>query len=304
MSVTATELSSSGQISADTNSGWKATRSFVVTSDVATDVPDSFTALNQTGIFLGQEHPIFHLITCKNVTAQRDEDNPCVWRVSAEYATDAPIDPVSGGGGVESGSDAPPGTQISFGQVWNMDVQATFVDQFRRAGDTTNGRSNLLNTIPETDSDIGGEPVDSGGDPQSVLVTRAKLNIDMTIQLSPSSVSSYFNKIMDLTGTRNSSSFLGAQQGQLLYTGANTRFLGNSGSGSAYQITHSMVFDEFRHKIQVADRDVDKQGQFVVRLGASTDSDGGEKYVNHAFKVRAVQPFPEERSFFQLGITI
>jgi hypothetical protein len=65
-----------------------------------------------------------------------------------------------------------------------------------------------------------------------------------------------------------------------------------------------MVFDEFRHKIQVAERDIDKQGQFVVRLGASTDTDGGQNYVGHAFKVRAVQPFPEERSFFTLGVTI
>jgi hypothetical protein len=110
--------------------------------------------------------------------------------------------------------------------------------------------------------------------------------------------------LLRYAGKRNSNSFLGAKIGQLLYLGANSRFLGNTQFGARYSIQHVIAYDEYYHRVQVAERDTLRQGQYVVRIGSEDDDDGGQKYPNKAFRVTWQQPFPQLFDFRNLGVRL
>jgi hypothetical protein len=65
-----------------------------------------------------------------------------------------------------------------------------------------------------------------------------------------------------------------------------------------------IAYDEYYHRIQVADRDTNRQGQYVIRLGSDLDDDGGEFYPGKAFRVGWQQPFPQLFDFRNLGIRL
>jgi hypothetical protein len=149
--------------------------------------------------------------------------------------------------------------------------------------------------------DIGGKPIDSGGKPTSVLVREAKLIVDIEIVTDPAKAGSYLASLLQYAGRRNQGKFLGAPEGTLVYLGAQTQYLGDTEFGTRYGIKHSIAFDEFYHRIQVAQLSSIKQGQ--VQLGAD-DTSAPAGYDNHAFKVNWVQPFPRKFDFRLLGIRL
>jgi hypothetical protein len=296
MTVTRTELGDTGGLQFDAAGPTTTTqRRFVVKADSADDkLETDLMAIQATGVGIGSFHPDYPTLVCVKIRGKRDADNTLVWRVTADYSSDSLIGPDIGPG---------PG----FKQTWNLAVQAKFKDAFRRPpGSSEAAPANFSNPNEGTalGGDIGGIAVDSGGDPQSVLDTEPRLVIDVEIETNPTSAVSFLSDLLTYAGKRNSNTFLGAKVGQLLYLGANSRFLGNTQFGAKYAIQHVIAFDEYYHRVQVADRDLGRQGQYVIRLGASSDTDGGQLYVGKAFQVTYKQPFPELFDFRNLGIRL
>jgi len=296
MTVTSKELGDTGGLLFDAAGPTTTTqRRFVVKADAASDnLKTDLQAIQTTGVAIGSLHPDYPTLVCVKIQGKRDADNPLVWRVTADYSTDSLVGPDIG--------PAP-----SFKQTWNLSVQAKFKDAFRRPPSTGESQpANFNNPNEGTDlgSDIGGIAIDAGGDPQSVLDTEPRLVIDVEIETNPTSAVTFLGNLLRYAGKRNSNSFLGANVGQLLYLGANSRFLGNTKFGAKYAIQHVIAYDEYYHRIQVADRDTTRQGQYVIRLGSDVDDDGGENYVGKAFKVRWRQPFPQTFDFRNLGIRL
>ena len=296
MTVTSTELGDTGGLQFDAAGPTTTTqRRFVVKADSADDkLETDLMAIQATGVGIGSFHPDYPTLVCVKIRGKRDADNTLVWRVTADYSSDSLIGPDVGPG---------PG----FKQTWNLAVQAKFKDAFRRppgASETAPANFSNPNEGVELGADIGGIAIDSGGDPQSVLDTEPRLVIDVEIETNPTSAVSFLSDLLTYAGKRNSNTFLGAKVGQLLYLGANSRFLGNTQFGAKYAIQHVIAFDEYYHRIQVADRDTNRQGQYVVRLGSDLDSDGGENYPGKAFRVGYRQPFPELFDFRNVGIRL
>ena len=298
MSITTEELKDTGGYVIDAKGPTTTTkRRFVVRADSSEDLlTTDLQAINSSGVIIGQVHPDYRRLVCTRLEAKRDPDNPLVWRVQASYETDTLTGPDSGPGKTNS-------------QTWNLSVQAKFADRFRVEGSSGNpAPTGLPFVIPKEGdplgSDIGGAAIDAGGDPQSALVSNPILTVDLEIETNPTAVVSFLAKCLQSAGKRNSSPFLGAKSGQLLYLGCQSRFLGNTIFGARYSIQHQMVFDEYLHRIQTPDRDLNRQGQYVVRLGALSDTDGGQNYVGKAFQVSWRQPFPELFDFRNLGIRL
>lgn len=271
-------------------------RRFVVSADSADDLlTTDLAAIQATGVGIGSLHPDYLTLVCVKIQGKRDTDNKLVWRVTADYSTDSLIGP-----------DIGPGPS-GFKQTWNLAVQAKFKDAYRRPpgqGETAPANFSNPNEGATLGADIGGIALDAGGDPQSVLDTEPRLVIDVEIETNPTAAVSFLGELLTYAGKRNSSTFLGAKVGQLLYLGANSRFLGSTQFGSRYAIQHVIAFDEYYHRVQVADRDENRQGQYVIRLGSSLDGDGGELYPGKAFRVGWRQPFPKKFNFSNLGIRL
>ena len=296
MTVTSTELGDTGGLQFDAAGPTTTTqRRFVVKADSADDkLETDLMAIQATGVGIGSFHPDYPTLVCVKIRGKRDADNTLVWRVTADYSSDSLIGPDIGPG---------PG----FRQTWNLAVQAKFKDAYRRppgSGEAAPADFNNPNEGSDLGADIGGIAVDAGGDPQSVLDTEPRLVIDVEIETNPTSAVTFLSDLLRYAGKRNSNTFLGANVGQLLYLGANSRFLGNTQFGSKYAIQHVIAYDEYYHRIQVADRDTNRQGQYVIRLGSDLDSDGGENYPGKAFRVGWQQPFPQLFDFRNLGIRL
>ena len=122
---------------------------------------------------------------------------------------------------------------------------------------------------PDPDEDIGGTPVDAGGNPTSIMRRRQELVLTETV------TSVDFGQISTFTFARNQRKFLGADIGRVLYRGASVRRTGVS----VFTIAHSFVDDEFFHL---------EQQPLIDQNGIAVDegSDG------HADEVYFIQPFP------------
>ena len=295
MTVTSTELGDTGGLLFDAAGPTTTTqRRFVVKADSADDhLTTDLQAIQATGVGIGSFHPDYPTLVCVKIQGKRDPDNTLVWRVTADYSTDSLVGPDIGDEG--------------FKQTWNLAVQAKFKDAYRRppSPDET-APANFSNPVEGTPlgADIGGIAIDAGGDPQSILDTEPRLVVDIETEINTRAAVGFLGSLMRYAGKRNSNTFLGAKPGQLLYLGANSRFLGNTQVNSRYAIQHVIAYDSYFHRIQVADRDTTRQGQYVVRLGSVLDGDGGENYPGRAFRVGWRQPFPELFDFRSLGIRL
>jgi hypothetical protein len=297
MTITSNEVKDSGGLIIDSKEPKSATkRRFVVSSDTAGELDTDLQAINFTGVSMGDAHPDYPTLVAVRVESKRDVDNPLVWRVVFEYETQNLL--------VE------PTTDIErFSQKWNLAIDAKFRDVYRTSEDAGADFSPFVNPADAgftllplaSQPDIGGKPIDSGGKPTSVLVREAKLIVDIEIVTNPAKAGSYLASLLQYAGRRNQGKFLGAPEGTLVYLGAQTQYLGDTEFGTRYGIKHSIAFDEFYHRIQVAQLSSIKQGQ--VQLGAD-DTSAPAGYAEHAFKVNWVQPFPRKFDFRLLGIRL
>lgn len=127
---------------------------------------------------------------------------------------------------------------------------------------------------PDPDQDIGGDPVDAGGNPTSIQRRRMELVLTETV------ASVDFGLIGRYTFNRNSKTFLGAVPGRVLYRGASVRRTGVN----VFTIAHSFVDDQFYHL---------EQQPLVDQNGVPMDNDSD----GHADEVYYIQPFPQTADF-------
>ncbi len=297
MTITSNEFKDTGGLVIDSKEPKSSTkRRFVVKSDTAGELDTDFQAIRFTRVRMGDPHPDYPTLVAVRVESKRDVDDPLVWRVVFEYETQQLL--------------GEPSTDVEqFSQKWNLAIDAKFRDVYRTSEDAgadftpfRNPSDAGFTLLPlASQQDIGGKPIDSGGKPTSVLVREAKLIVDIEIVTDPAKAGSYLASLLQYAGRRNQGKFLGAPEGTLVYLGAQTQYLGDTEFGTRYGIKHSIAFDEFYHRIQVAQLSSIKQGQ--VQLGAD-DTSAPAGYAEHAFKVNWVQPFPRKFDFRLLGIRL
>ena len=134
---------------------------------------------------------------------------------------------------------------------------------------------------PSPDDDIGGTPVDAGGNPTSIMRRRQELVLTETVNYVQ------FGNISAMAFKRNSRPFLGASVGRVLYRGASVRRTGLS----VYTIAHSFVDDQFYHL---------EQQPLIDQNGVAIDIDND----GHADEVYFIQPFPDTGDFHSLSQNI
>ena len=136
-----------------------------------------------------------------------------------------------------------------------------------------------------SDNDIGGEPIDSFGDPVTVFVPQQELSV--TNYRADNNATA----IMAAVGKRNSLLYNGAAAGSLVFVGASARRV----KINWYEVVYKMTFDPCGHCRQVALAD-----SAGVKMGPET---GNPPRCNASLVVWR-QPFPLTTSFADIGIVL
>ena len=131
---------------------------------------------------------------------------------------------------------------------------------------------------PDPDEDIGGDPIDAAGNPTSIMRRKQELVLTETVNVVD------FASISTFTFKRNSSSFLGASPGRVLYRGASVRRTGVQ----VFTVSHSFVDDQYFHC---------EQQPWIDQNGIPYQT-GEDK---HADEVYWIQPFPDTTDFNALS---
>jgi hypothetical protein len=131
-----------------------------------------------------------------------------------------------------------------------------------------------------TVSDIGGEAIDSAGEPTSIVMGLMELVVSHTIDGYPP-----YANLMSYSGARNNIAYLGAPSGSLLLKGIST----TRQAVYVYKIDYTFAYDSWRHLVQVPKRDA--QTGIIP-----TNTDGNANIVMWK------QPFPWVENFEDLAI--
>lgn len=143
--------------------------------------------------------------------------------------------------------------------------------------------------VPNVDNppstDIGGQPLDSYGDPVTVFVPQQEMTVTNFRANNNATV------IMNAVGRRNNGAYNGAPAGHLVFSGATARRV----SSLQYEVTYKMTFDPLGHCRQVALAD-----SGGIKIGVEQ----GTPPVCNASLVVWRQPFPTTINFGALGIIL
>jgi len=159
----------------------------------------------------------------------------------------------------------------------DMNTSMSFVDVYRM------GANFPTNVNNPGDNDIQGTPMDACGEPVSAPLFQQELTLVNIKETNQASL------IIGEIGRRNSTSFLGADIGYVLFTGASSRRVGVD----KYEITYKFLWDGAKHLRQIAARDVD--GQPLLTVGGASQASASTVY--------ARQPFPNTSTFASLNLT-
>lgn len=131
--------------------------------------------------------------------------------------------------------------------------------------------------------DIGGDRIDVAGDPLQDVVRQVEITITEVKSGIPNLLF-----LLPYTWARNSTRFLNAPIGQLLYVGANI----NRIDINLFQFSHKFILDRWWHMRQMAVTD---------RTGNVITKPYGTPQIWRAETVQYVQGFPTLRDFFQMS---
>lgn len=134
---------------------------------------------------------------------------------------------------------------------------------------------------PVPDANIGGVAIDAGGNPTSIMRRRQELVLTETVNEVD------YGRIAGFAFHRNSTRFLGADPGRVLYRGASVRRTGLQ----VYTIAHSFVDDQYFHL---------EQQPLIDQNGIAVDEDRD----GHADEVYWIQPFPDLKDLNQISAHI
>ena len=174
---------------------------------------------------------------------------------------------------VQWSSDSPSNTWVAL----DMNSTALMVDIWRANGNAPGN----LNT--PGNSDIGGTPVDQGGQAVSAIIPQQELTVTNFLATNNA------NAIVAALGKRNSASWLGAAAGYVLFTGATARRTGIS----QYEVQYKFLWDATAHCRQVAIRDLDGREKITTPDGSG--------FANASLVVWR-QPFQATYNFSSIGI--
>tara|TARA_Y100001938_G_scaffold147324_1_gene228254 strand:- start:1126 stop:1953 length:828 start_codon:yes stop_codon:yes gene_type:complete len=271
MTLQAVETSRQQTNNRDNQSG---TREFLVfEDDESQPQPTLQQAVSSTGVrlFTRDQTPVLGRLIPIEVNVSTDLEAFGKFKVNWKYGLE------------DGGFDTSPGDPdfIDF----SITQRPVAIDIFRV--NTTNTPINA----PGTDSvrtDIGGESVDSNGDPITKFVNQQELSITVR---SESFLNIPIATSFNMLGTRNSLGYLGAAAGFLVYTGLSVQRDGVN----SYNTTLNFVFDEEAHRRQVPQRDLNGT---IIPKSTGTSSNP----MNRAKHVHLEQPFPRVTNFADLGI--
>lgn len=267
MTLVAVETSRQQTNNRDNQSG---TREFLVyENDESQPQPTLQQAVSSTGIrlFTRDQTPVLGRLIPIEVNVSTDLEAFGKFKVSWKYGLE------------EGGFDTTPGDPdfIDF----SITQRPVSVDTYRVGDINTTGTDSIQ-------QDILGEKVDSNGDPVTRFVNQQELSI--TVRSESFSNIPIATSLATL-GKRNSTEYLGAPAGYLLYTGLSVQRDGVD----SYNTTLNFVYDEDAHRRQVPQRDVN--GTIIP---VNDGSDDAPKM--RAKFVHLIQPFPETTNFNSLGV--
>jgi len=249
------------------------TREFVV---YATDgsgivVPSDAVAVQQTGVAYGDAHPEDPGLLALDVTvAVTPEAGRGALRVRFTYRRGELIGP------------EPEDPLAPDYQEVNLSGDGQFIDTYR-----DNAAVPDEGTVAPGRVDIGGEPIDVAGEPQSRLLVQGTYVISRNYPLSEYSAPTLLAAI----GVRNQAPFLGFPAGSLLYGRPRTSRVAQG----VVRVVHQLILDQHRFHL--------RQQAYATTEGKQlgTNVPGGEGG-SHASRVYHVQPFPLQGDLEALNI--
>ena len=273
MGLVASEISRTLTQGSDEPSGQ---REFLVYEDDSlAPAPTLKQAVGATGVRLYNEDdpPVLGNLLPLEYNVKTDLEGPNKFIVTWKYGLET-IQPDT------SGNDNNPGDPdfVDFSIV----QRPVAIDTWRTGAFTQTGTDSI-------ETDIGGTPADSAGEPVTTFITQQ----DLQIQVRSSSFDNIpLSTSLALLGTRNSSGFFGAQAGFLLYTGLSTQRDGVN----SYNTTLTFTFDSLAHRRQQPQRS--STGEVSQEI--KNEGEANEKRA--AKSVHLIQPFPLTADFTALGV--
>ena len=210
---------------------------------------------------LRDKHPLFGELYAYKYDLVKESGGTDQWRATFHYRKYLPIDRTD-----SSGLTIGPET-VNFADV-SARCTGSFHDVYRTNLDISSG--------DPTDADIGGERVDAGGVPTSVMRTQYEMTVNVTKN---------GNELLGFSesvGKRCKNNVLGLDGDATLYKGAAIQRIGTN----LFSISHTFLFDSEYHLIQAPEYLPDGQPNI------GTDPDNLAE-LGHMKMVRHVQPFPE-----------
>lgn len=138
-------------------------------------------------------------------------------------------------------------------------------------------------------NDIGGQSVDVNGEPTSMVLGQVEVSVTEVLPGIPN-LSAAYNYLWK----RNSTAFLGAPIGQLVYQGVTVNRIGVN----LFQYSHKFVLDRYYWMRQLPLRTA--LGDVIPKDSPIVPPDGGAPY-NVAKTVIFVQGFPSKANFFNIS---
>ena len=252
---------------ANDNGQWTCNRSFLAYPNTA-DANVGLTGLMQHPAVpkLGDRHPELATMIVVGHEMNPIEDHAGAYGIVVKYAGGE----MPGGGG--GNNSTTPGFVT---EAVNMRV--VYIDVWRTGGD-------FMLPDGNTTTDIGGDCVDTAGQPYSYPLPLVELQVTENLPHPP-----YFNAWAGRVAKRNSQSFAHAEPGQVVYFGATSKQM----TPEIWQVTHTFVWDKhMKHRRQQAK--TDETGR--VSLGPK---EGVDSFGFCADTVTWVQPFPVTSDFNQ-----
>ena len=246
MSIVVTETVGSKKISRGDDGSRSASRSFLVYDDEGLALTTG-DVINAYGLpYIGQVYPDSGGLYANSYNLSLSDSRVDTWVVDWSYGTvqisedDDEIDPVD---------DTAAETSL------NITVGLTVIDIFKSGAVVPTDPA--LISAPPAATDIGGTLTDAGY-PISFALPTADIKITKTY-------TGVFNGggLLSITGTRNSTNFLGFPLGSVLFTGVGYTAKG----GYTYDLTFNLHFDSWYHLRQVPDRAADGKPNYNVTAG-------------------------------------
>ena len=211
---------------------------------------------------LRDRHPLFQQLYAYKYDLTKESGGTDQWRATFSYRRYAPLDRTD-----SNGLTLGPET-VDFSDV-SARCTGSFTDVYR-------ANVSIPHDGEPSGGDIGGDPVDAGGVPTSVMRTQYELTVNVT--KNGDSLTGFSESV----GKRCTNDVVGLDGAATLYMGAAIQRIGTN----LFSVSHTFLYDSQYHLIQAPDYLPDGQPD----LG--TDPDVPSE-LGHFKTVRHVQPFDQ-----------